>query len=65
MLSLHAANAIALSMLFLTGLSHGRSAGVRRPWITALLFTVLRLLWSLRPPPWAADQGGDCCRLMG
>lgn len=41
MLSLHAANAIALSMLFLTGLSHGRFAGARRPWIAALVFTVL------------------------
>ena len=39
--ALRASNAIALSMLFFIGLSYGRFAGARRPWIAALVFTVL------------------------
>lgn len=39
--ALRASNAIALSMLFIIGLGYGRFAGARRPWITALVFTVL------------------------
>lgn len=39
--ALRASDAIALVMLFLLGLGYGRFAGARRPWITALVFTVL------------------------
>lgn len=39
--ALRASNAIALCMLFLIGLGYGRFAGARRPWISALVFTVL------------------------
>lgn len=39
--ALRASNAIALSMLFLIGLGYGRFAGARRPWVAALVFTML------------------------
>lgn len=39
--ALRVSNAIALVMLFLIGLGYGRFAGARRPWLTALVFTVL------------------------
>lgn len=39
--ALRASNAIALVMLLFLGLGYGRFAGARRPWISALVFTVL------------------------
>jgi len=39
--ALRISNAVALTMLFLIGFCYGRFAGVRRPWLTALVFTVL------------------------
>jgi hypothetical protein len=58
MLSLHAANAIALSMLFLTGLDHGRFPVRVVPGSPRWCSLRWGLLWSLRPSAWAADQGG-------
>lgn len=39
--ALRLSNAIALAMLFFIGLGYGRFAGARRPWFTALVFSVL------------------------